>query len=528
MAVVKSSNTAALAESVAWGVMGGSWNATDEVTEEAYELGEILRAAPEPETYEGDTGSVTRQMNIGDKLAVYTATFKDFSDPDNYDHVGRETGTEKYQFTGQNLDNFDDWLDPQATGISWSDNLTVVYEDGKETESESASAKIRYNPYDPDSAPIVTELGWSEKGSRNYKDESESGSESWNDSTKFVGRAEYAPHELGGFELQTITVNSFDESGSWSYSGSSYWGTGSGSESYKTSLKSANGLTLNAVTRAFSGNIDSLQVSYKGNEKGTEDGEPYNRAWDESFNSSSISSAVIEALSQVDQAYGDWDEGTGSEAQEAFRKALFAGDDTIKGSSKEDNYLQGGAGNDKIDGNSGTDGLFGEEGNDTLKGGAGNDYLDGGEGNDTFDGGAGDDLLVGGAGVDTLKGGAGKDAFQFFAGDSGLNDRTTLDTIGDFKLKEGDTIQFDFLFSSEDVLILNEKTQKAATYDALLATANESGQRIVVGFTAADKKAGYLFLDNDGNGEMDMSIRLVGVTGASKISVDSFEQIAFT
>ncbi|MCQ4346295.1 type I secretion C-terminal target domain-containing protein [Pseudomonas stutzeri] len=253
-----------------------------------------------------------------------------------------------------------------------------------------------------------------------------------------------------------------------------------------------------------------------------------------------------------------------NEASEAFRKALFAGDDTIKGSSKEGNYLQGGAGNDKIDGNSGADWLFGGEGNDTIKGLAGDDYLDGGDGNDildggagndilyggagndtlkggagndellggsgndSLDGGAGSDLLVGGAGVDTLKGGAGKDAFQFFAGDSGLNDRATLDTISDFKLKEGDTIQFDFLFSSEDVLILSEKTQKAATYEALLATANESGQRIVVGFSADDKKAGYVFVDNDGNGEMDMAIKLVGVTSSSKISVDSFEQIAFS
>lgn len=560
MAVVKSSNTAALAENLAWGIIGGSQYATEEVAEEAYGLGETLRWAPESETYPGDTGSVTRQMNIGDKLSGYTITYKDYSSADNWDHNGRETGTEKYQFTGQNLDNFDTWMAPTATGLSWSENLTVVYENGKETDTESVSAKISYNPYDPDSPLTVSESSWSENGSYSYKDEEGSESETWNDSAKFTGRAEYAPSAYWGLELQSITVNSFSESGSWKESGSNYFGTYSGSGSYKSSLKSANGLTLNATTGAISGSIDSLQVSYKGNEKGTEDGEAYNYSWDESFNSSSISSTAIDALSQINQA-DYWD--SYDDAHVAFRKALFAGDDAIKGSSKEGNYLQGGAGNDKIDGNSGNDGLFGEEGNDTLKGLAGNDYLDGGEGNDVLDGaagndyldggagqdilkgganddmlngnsgndnldgGAGLDVLIGGAGVDTLKGGAGKDAFQFFAGDSGLNDRATLDTISDFKLKEGDTIQLDFLFSSEDILILNEKTQKATTYDALLATANASDQRIVVGFTADDKKAGYVFLDSDGNGEMDMAIKLVGVTTSSHITADSFEQIAF-
>jgi len=564
MAVVKSSNTAYLANELAWGIFDGLRDATEDVAEEAYYLGETLREAPESETYYGDTGSVTRQVSIGDKQAGYTVTYKDFSDSGNWDHDGRETGTEKYQFTGQNLKNIDPSMAPTATGLSWSENLTVVFEDGKDTESESASAKISYNPYDPDSTLVVTESSWSEKGSYSHKDEDESWSETWSDSAKFVGRAEYEPSAYWGLSLQSITANSFDESGSWKYSGSNYSDTYSGSGSYKSSLKSKSGLTQNGVTGAISGSIDSLQVSFKGNEKGTEDGESYSYAWDESFNSSSISASAIEALSQYSQAYASWDWTAMSEASETFRKALFAGDDTIKGSSKTGNYLQGGAGNDKIDGNSGNDALYGEEGNDTLKGlagndilsgGTGNDLLDGGAGNDalyggsdndtlkggagddslygdtgndTLDGGAGNDMLVGGEGVDTLKGGAGKDAFQFFAGDSGLNDRATLDTISDFKLKDGDTIQFDFLFSSEDVLILNEKAQKAATYNALLDAANESGQRIVVGFTADDKKAGYAFVDNDGNGEMDMAIKLVGVTGASKISVDSFEQIAFS
>lgn len=523
MAVVKSSNTAYLAENLAEGIIGGSWGVTYDVAEEAYYLGKTLREAPESGTYYGDTGSVTRQMNIGDKQAGYTVTYRDYRNGDNWDHNGRETGTEKYQFTGQNLDNFDTWMPPTATGLSWSEKLTVVYEGGKGTDSESASAKISYNPYDPESPLTVTESSWSESGSNSYKDMEGSWSETWSDSAKFVGRAEYAPSADAELEMQTITINSLDESGSWKVSESYYFDSYSASGNYKSSLKSANGLTLNAETGAISGSIDSLQVSYQGNQKGTDDGEEYNYIWDESLNSSSISSAVIDALSQISQS-DDFD--SYYDAQIAFRKALFAGDDTIKGSSKVGNYLQGGAGNDKVDGHSGNDGLFGEEGNDTLKGLTGNDELDGGEGNDVLDGAAGNDILYGGEGYDTLKGGAGKDTFQLYSGDSGLNHRTTLDTISDFKLKEGDIIQFDFLFSSEDILILNEKTQKTATYDALLATANGSDQRIVVGFTADDKKAGYVFVDTDNNGEMDMSIKLVGVTTSSHITADSFEQFA--
>jgi len=343
MAVVKSSDTAYLADELAWGIIGGSRYATEDIAEEAYYLGKTLRETPpsygeklEPETDYGDTGSVTRQMNIGDKQAGTTVTYKDFSSDDNWDHNGRETGTEKYQFTGQNLDNFDTWMDPTATGISWSDNLTVVYEDGKETESETTSAKISYNPYDPDSSLSVTSVSWSGKESYNFGNSDERGSRTRSDSAKFAGQAEYAPPAYEESpSLQSLTVNSFDESGSWKRSYSSRdFGSHNASGSYKSSLKSKDGLTMNGISGAISGSIDSLQVSYKGNEKGNEDGESYSYVWDESFNSSSISSATIEALSQYSQTYTNGDWTAMNEASEAFRKALFAGDDTIRGSSK--------------------------------------------------------------------------------------------------------------------------------------------------------------------------------------------------
>jgi len=103
---------------------------------------------------------------------------------------------------------------------------------------------------------------------------------------------------------------------------------------------------------------------------------------------------------------------------------IFAGDDTITGSTGPDN-LRGYAGNDTIHGGASSDNIRGDAGHDVLHGGgdgdvilggAGNDmlfgdgaadYLDGGTGNDILKGGAGDDALIGGAGKDTLDGGAG-------------------------------------------------------------------------------------------------------------------------
>ncbi len=60
--------------------------------------------------------------------------------------------------------------------------------------------------------------------------------------------------------------------------------------------------------------------------------------------------------------------------------------------------------------------LDGGRGDDTLYGKGGNDLLFGGTGNDTLEGGPGDDLLLGGAGYDTLKGGPGNDALKGYLG----------------------------------------------------------------------------------------------------------------
>lgn len=67
-----------------------------------------------------------------------------------------------------------------------------------------------------------------------------------------------------------------------------------------------------------------------------------------------------------------------------------------------DDFLQGGEGNDTIDGGLGSDFIFGFGGNDSLTGGVGNDFLYGGGRGQTF-------ISVGGS--DTLEGGEGDDAY---------------------------------------------------------------------------------------------------------------------
>ncbi|MFM6009077.1 MAG: calcium-binding protein [Dolichospermum sp.] len=77
----------------------------------------------------------------------------------------------------------------------------------------------------------------------------------------------------------------------------------------------------------------------------------------------------------------------------------YGGNDTIWGSTN----------NDWIDGGSGNDALYGWSGNDTLWGGDDSDYLDGGTGNDNLYGESGNDTLLGGSGNDYLSGGFGND-----------------------------------------------------------------------------------------------------------------------
>lgn len=117
----------------------------------------------------------------------------------------------------------------------------------------------------------------------------------------------------------------------------------------------------------------------------------------------------------------------GPEGQDAITGGI--GDDEIHGSGDID-ALFGNGGNDYLTGGDGPDELYGDAGNDTLSGGDASDFLVGGDGDDDLSGGTlsdmlfggdgddhlsgddGDDILQGGFGVDTLDGGGGNDTLD--------------------------------------------------------------------------------------------------------------------
>jgi Ca2+-binding RTX toxin-like protein len=76
------------------------------------------------------------------------------------------------------------------------------------------------------------------------------------------------------------------------------------------------------------------------------------------------------------------------------------------GTTGNDDYIRGGAGNDTIHSGVGNDQVYGGTGNDSINAGTGNDIAYGGMGNDTIDGSSGNDTLYGDAGNDIIYGGA--------------------------------------------------------------------------------------------------------------------------
>ncbi|MFG0805410.1 calcium-binding protein [Pseudomonas fluvialis] len=511
MAVIKTSNTLDLAGEVARAIS----NAFLETQEVSYEAQFFVNNRNQPDDSYTDEagGTATIKTTQSANLIEQTTTYKNFQ---GYYYDTKETGTAKYSFSGNNVGSDIN----NATGFNFSENVTSVGVDyeGKYTDNEKATAQIAF-----------------ENDSLVIKQADYSAAESWNelwegtrytgkDSFKynFSGRAVYNQQDYGdwiAFEHESTQANRI--SSSWSESGKedglSY------SEKGSFLLESTAGVTYDSSSNTFTGLINKLNFSNKETEK--EGGYSYTE--EHSFQSS----GPIDS-SYLPWVYDDYDDDMlmpmvmdNENSVESFMEYLLSGNDTITGTSKEQNYLYGGAGNDLITGNKGNDYLNGGEGNDTLKGGAGNDVLFGGSGNDSLDGGAGNDVLVGYTGIDNFKGGAGADSFVFYDDDLTLN-QANLDTVSDFKIKQGDKLAFDFDFTAGDVTIALGKTDRKASYDELLSAANDSGAKIFVGYTAADKKNGYAFVDTDDNGSMDMAIKLTGITSSNKIDTASFINVS--
>lgn len=184
------------------------------------------------------------------------------------------------------------------------------------------------------------------------------------------------------------------------------------------------------------------------------------------------------------------------------------------------NSLWGGLGNDSLVGNGGNDRLYGEDGGDLLDGGAGDDFLDGGASTDTLKGGAGADILIGGAGKDTLTGGTEADTFVFAGLASSLNS-SSYDRINDFRIGEGDRIDFDFLNGSLPAANYAEATIATNNFaDALSAAQATAGVNHVT--FIAGTTDGWIFYDGNGDGTFEQSVILVGVNTLAGVDVSSF------
>jgi CubicO group peptidase (beta-lactamase class C family) len=151
----------------------------------------------------------------------------------------------------------------------------------------------------------------------------------------------------------------------------------------------------------------------------------------------------------------------------------LAGNDTLRGASRQANVLFGNEGNDRLyggrqddvlNGGSGHDRLFGDRGNDLLVGGSGDDYLSGGEGDDRLKGGSGrdqlfsddgNDYLDGGAGFDILNGGKGNDDLFDYDGGDRLTGGGGKDVFGvGGALSKSASVVTDFKIGDDQIKVL--------------------------------------------------------------------------
>jgi Ca2+-binding RTX toxin-like protein len=104
------------------------------------------------------------------------------------------------------------------------------------------------------------------------------------------------------------------------------------------------------------------------------------------------------------------------------------GADLIDGGAGEDE-LYGGGSDDRLFGGADNDYLSGEAGSDQADGGAGDDYVAGGEADDVLKGSDGADVLSGDAGMDVLWGGSGGDQLDGGADDDVLHGEAGMDLL---------------------------------------------------------------------------------------------------
>ncbi|GLK90811.1 calcium-binding protein [Pseudomonas turukhanskensis] len=245
---------------------------------------------------------------------------------------------------------------------------------------------LKVNPYNPAQLD-VTQVALAGQYTGTQTDADGSLKTVGTTSGKFAGLQQYLLNDDNELALQTITIKAFDYTFQGTQSGA-YFGTKlTGSFLENFAVQSKSGLTYDNSTGVLSGALDSL--SYASTQLTKLQG--FSDGYEHRYTATAFTAQMLEALANA----------AANDTPELRKAALLGGDDTITGSSLDSNYLEGGAGNDRITGNAGSDELYGDEGDDQLFGLAGDDTLYGGDGNDVLDGGAGSNWLIGGAGDDT-------------------------------------------------------------------------------------------------------------------------------
>lgn len=190
----------------------------------------------------------------------------------------------------------------------------------------------------------------------------------------------------------------------------------------------------------------------------------------------------------------------------------------------------GGIGNDSLNGGYGNDSLTGWTGNDVLNGGADNDVLRAGSGNDRTYGGAGNDRLYGEQGNDGLNGGNGNDLLAGGAGYDRLSAGLGRDSLTG-SLANG-TDRDDFIFASAAEIGSGINRDRITDFDtgidkinlvglnldAFIGGAAFSGTQAEARFIVSGAN-GLLQVDTDGNGTLNASLLLVGVTSIAALDL---------
>lgn len=376
------------------------------------------------------------------------------------------------KMNGSAVINYDNYGDTVSASISFN-SFVYTNSDGKLTVNGSVSLSANNSGY----SYSLTSTGGSYVGNDGSKWSVKSSiSESYKYNAKTDAETYSYSESITSYSSSDAAGNSISFSGSYKYNDNTEEYTG-----FMTSITlkvgstslSATGLKityddLHSDDYSFSSLSDALPSFLSGNDTIT------------------VSSTDIPKTFYSSQYF------TGYLNDDTFG---YAGNDKITGSNAND-YLYGGNGEDK------------GSGNDNLIGGAGEDSLYGEDGNDSLDGGSQDDYLFGGAGADKLTGGSGSDTFIFDIEDYDFSilSKVAFDTVTDFKIIEGDSID---LYGFGDYLgvVANKAAGIREEYQLFYSQSD-----------------GTIYFDAEYEGQ---PVAIVKLTGNPKITDSNFEDLFY-